>query len=50
MRGRVFGNDSLGASKQVISRYEESDYQSVGIARLQEIPDAIGVKRAVTLI
>jgi len=39
----------LGVSKQVISRYEESDYQSVGIARLQEILDAIGVKTAVTL-
>ena len=39
----------LGISKQVISRYEESDYQTVGIARLQEILDAIGVKTAVTL-
>jgi HTH-type transcriptional regulator/antitoxin HigA len=39
----------LGVSKQVISRYEESDYQSVGIARLQEILDAIGVKTAVSL-
>lgn len=39
----------LGVSKQVISRYEESDYQAVGIARLQEILDAIGVKTAVTL-
>ena len=39
----------LSVSKQVISRYEESDYQSVGIARLQEILDAIGVKTAVTL-
>ena len=39
----------LGVSKQVISRYEESDYQTVGIARLQEILDAIGVKTAVTL-
>ena len=34
----------LGVSKQVISRYEESDYQTVAIARLQEILDAIGVK------
>jgi HTH-type transcriptional regulator/antitoxin HigA len=39
----------LGVSKQVISRYEESDYQTVGIARLQEILDGIGVKTAVTL-
>ena len=39
----------LGVSKQVISRYEESDYQSVGVARLQEILDAIGIKALVTL-
>ena len=39
----------LGISKQVISRYEESDYQTVGIGRLQEILDAIGIKTAVTL-
>jgi len=39
----------LGVSKQVISRYEESDYQTVGIGRLQEILDAIGIKTAVTL-
>ena len=39
----------LGVSKQVISRYEESDYQTVAIARLQEILDAIGVKTAVIL-
>jgi DNA-binding Xre family transcriptional regulator len=39
----------LGVSKQVISRYEESDYQTIGIARLQEILDAIGIKTAVTL-
>jgi HTH-type transcriptional regulator/antitoxin HigA len=39
----------LGVSKQVVSRYEESDYQSVAIARLQVILDAIGVKTAVTL-
>lgn len=31
----------LGVSKQVISRYEENDYQTVAIARLQEILDAI---------
>ncbi len=39
----------LGVSKQVISRYEESDYQTVAITRLQEILDAIGVKTLVTL-
>ena len=39
----------LGISKQVISRYEESDYQTVGMARLQEILDAIGIKTAITL-
>jgi HTH-type transcriptional regulator/antitoxin HigA len=39
----------LGVNKQVISRYEENDYQTVGIARLQEILDAIGVKTLVTL-
>ena len=39
----------LGVSKQVISRYEETEYQSVAIARLQEILDAIGIKVLVTL-
>ena len=39
----------LGVSKQVISRYEESEYQTVGIVRLQEILDAIGIKTNVTL-
>lgn len=39
----------LGVSMQVISRYEESDYQAVAIARLQEILDAIGIKTLVTL-
>ena len=39
----------LGVSKQVISRYEESDYQTVAIARLEEILDAIGIMTAVTL-
>jgi ribosome-binding protein aMBF1 (putative translation factor) len=39
----------LGVSKQVISRYEESNYQTVAIARLQEILDAIGIKTHVTL-
>jgi|ERR1700691_5701388 HTH-type transcriptional regulator/antitoxin HigA len=39
----------LGVSKQVISRYEETEYQTVAIARLQEILDAIGIKALVTL-
>jgi len=39
----------LRVSKQVISRYEETEYQTVAIARLQEILDAIGVKALVTL-
>ena len=39
----------LGVSKQVVSRYEESEYQTVAISRLQEILDAIGIKAAVTL-
>jgi hypothetical protein len=36
-------------SKQVISRYEENEYQTVAMARLQEILDAIGIKALVTL-
>jgi HTH-type transcriptional regulator/antitoxin HigA len=39
----------LGVSKQVISRYEENEYQTVAITRLQEILDAIGVRVALTL-
>ena len=39
----------LGVSKQVISRYEESDYQTVSVAKLQEILDVIGIKTLVTL-
>ena len=39
----------LGVSKQVISRYEENEYQTVSIARLQEILDAVGIKTMVTL-
>ncbi len=39
----------LRVSKQVISRYEETEYQTVAIARLQEILDAIGIKALVTL-
>jgi ribosome-binding protein aMBF1 (putative translation factor) len=39
----------LGVSKQVISRYEESGYQSVGLARLQQILDALGTKTEIDL-
>jgi ribosome-binding protein aMBF1 (putative translation factor) len=39
----------LGVSKQVISRYEETEYQTVSIGRLQEILDAIGIRMLVTL-
>jgi HTH-type transcriptional regulator/antitoxin HigA len=39
----------LGLSKQVISRYEENEYQTVGVVRLQEILDAIGITMAITL-
>jgi HTH-type transcriptional regulator/antitoxin HigA len=39
----------LGVSKQVVSRYEENEYQTVAISRLQEILDAIGIKALVTL-
>jgi HTH-type transcriptional regulator / antitoxin HigA len=39
----------LGVSKQVISRYEETGYQTVAVARLQEILDAVGIKALVTL-
>ena len=39
----------LGVSKQVISRYEENEYRTVAIARLQEILDAMGIKTVVTL-
>src|SRR6266849_3174742 len=41
--------ERLGVIKQVISRYEENQYQTVAIARLQEILDAIGIKALVTL-
>src|SRR5262245_21457260 len=34
----------LGISKQVVSRYEENDYQTVGVGRLEEILEAMGVK------
>jgi HTH-type transcriptional regulator / antitoxin HigA len=39
----------LRVSKQVISRYEETEYQTVAISRLQEILDAIGIKALITL-
>jgi DNA-binding Xre family transcriptional regulator len=39
----------LGVSKQVVSRYEETEYQTVAISRLQEILDAIGIQALVTL-
>jgi len=39
----------LGVSKQVISHYEEKEYQTVAMARLQEILDALGIKALVTL-
>lgn len=39
----------LGVSKQVISRYEESDYQTVGLERLQDILEALGVKIGIEL-
>lgn len=39
----------LGVSKQVISRYEENDYQTVALGRLQEILDVLGVKTQITL-
>jgi HTH-type transcriptional regulator/antitoxin HigA len=39
----------IGVSKQVVSRYEEAEYQTVAISRLQEILDAIGIKALVKL-
>jgi len=39
----------LGVSKQVVSRYEESDYLTVGLARLQEILDVLGAKALIRL-
>jgi HTH-type transcriptional regulator/antitoxin HigA len=39
----------LGVSKQVVSRYEENDYQTVAVGRLQEILDVIGIKAVVRL-
>ena len=40
----------LGVSKQVISRYEESDYQTASVAKLQEVLDAMGIKTSITLL
>jgi HTH-type transcriptional regulator/antitoxin HigA len=39
----------VGVSKQVISRYEEGDYQTAGLERLQEILDALGMKVRIEL-
>jgi HTH-type transcriptional regulator/antitoxin HigA len=39
----------LAVSKQVISRYEENEYQAISIVRLQEVLDALGVKARTTL-
>ena len=39
----------LGVSKQVVSRCEEDEYQSVAISRMQEILDALSVRANVTL-
>jgi len=45
----AFAGRGKAVSKQVISRYEESDDQTVSIARLQEILDAIGITTLVKL-
>lgn len=37
-----------GCVASVVSRYEENEYQTVGVATLQEILDAIGVRAVVT--
>jgi transcriptional regulator with XRE-family HTH domain len=39
----------LGVSKQVVIRYEENGYRTDGLARLQEILDAIGVRTSIRL-
>lgn len=39
----------LGVSKQVVNRYEESGYQTVGPARLQEILDALDTRIEIAL-
>jgi HTH-type transcriptional regulator/antitoxin HigA len=40
----------LGVPKQVVSRYEESDYQTASVVKLQEILDALGIKTVVRLV
>lgn len=39
----------LGVSKQVVNRYEESGYQTVGLARLQQILDALKTRTEIDL-
>jgi DNA-binding Xre family transcriptional regulator len=39
----------LGVAKQAVSRWEENDYQTVAIGRLQEILDAVGVRMEIKL-
>jgi ribosome-binding protein aMBF1 (putative translation factor) len=39
----------LGVSKQVVSRFEEDDYQGVGLERLQNILDVLGVHAKISL-
>lgn len=39
----------LHVSKQVMSRFEESDYQTAGVSTLQRILDALGMRTAITL-
>jgi HTH-type transcriptional regulator / antitoxin HigA len=39
----------LGVSKQVISRYEEDEYQGASIDRLQQILDALAIRTRVSL-
>jgi DNA-binding Xre family transcriptional regulator len=39
----------LGVSKQVVSRSEEDDYQGVGLERLQNILDVLGVHARISL-
>ena len=39
----------LGVSKQVISRYEEDEYQGASIERLQQILDVLAIRTRVSL-
>jgi HTH-type transcriptional regulator/antitoxin HigA len=39
----------IGVSKQVVSRYEESDYRTAGLSRLQEILEALEAKALIDL-